>query len=170
VADADGEVRRRASAAAYAVASRMDRLHDLRRELLDLLERTAGEARADVVEALGRLEGADVERTLLAALEDEAPGVRAAAVRALARPAAAEALLARMAVEQDPRVRSELAGAVGSLKEPRAERALLGWLGDANRDVRAAAADALRRITGRAHDVDHDDCAECRRAEAEERR
>jgi len=169
VADLDENVRKRASAAAHALAKKFGLLGDLKDELLSHLDNTRGDPKAEVASALLKLADTGLTDTFLKLLEDDTPSVRAVAAKALALPEAEEALLRLLSVERDGRVKVELAGSLGRLKSGKGEATLLLWLEDREREVRVAAAGALRRITGRVHDVDHEGCSECHKGGAPKR-
>ncbi len=81
------------------------------------------------------------------------PQLRAAAADALGNhpdPASADLLLARTTVEAEPKVRLQIAGALGRRSETQVEGTLLAWLVDTDTIVAGTAAEGLAKHPGEA--------------------
>jgi HEAT repeat protein len=156
-ADPDVDVRGRAITALFKVLEKQDRARELVPALLRVLDRLRGRDRAEVASALGRAGSAEALPALLRLLRDEFPEVRAAAaiaVGSLGNPKAADPLVAQMKVEREKWPRVRMADASPKVKARPAIEPLIAWLGESDQDVRAAAFQALRTMTGQALEPD----------------
>ena len=150
-ADPVREVRLRALQVLPALAQRQDRWDDLESALIDALNATRGDAKADVIAVFGLCRFKHAARLMIPCLRDDSPAVRGAAAEALCALEAwnwADRILERIREEEDPGVRVRLA-AVASRFKPRASiEPLISWLGDPDPLVARAAREALRSLTG----------------------
>lgn len=156
--DPDPKVREAATDAVRSLAERHALLRDLQWELSDLLDKSKDEGKAGVIALLAALGSREDSYRFSRLVDDESPAVRAAAVKALSGMQSEETLLGLLPREREKAPRVELARALGRMKSKKAVADLTPWLDDADREVRAAAAEALRAITGKAHAVEHGDC------------
>ncbi len=150
-ADPEREVRLRALQVLPALAQNQDRWNDLENVLLDALDVTRGDARADVIAVFGLCRFRHAARYLIPCLRDEAPAVRGAAADALCALEAwdsADRILERLLEERDSTVRIRLAAAAARFKLQASIGPLISWLGDADPRVAQAALGALRPLTG----------------------
>lgn len=157
--DRDAEVRKRAIRALSALASRHDLKADLPDVLTAALDRAQGDARCEVLEALGKSGEKGTWTSAARHLEDPSPAVRAAAasaLAALAAPESAEAILGRLPLEREMQPRAGLLAAAEALKLKAAVEPLLAWLRETDPSVRALAVRSLRNITEENFGLDYD--------------
>ncbi len=151
VSDDDRALRTRAINAVFEMSRNLGMVSEMEDALVRGLERARGGARADVVNAIGRLQKKELWSSLAAVLGDEDPQVRKAAVIALGglgEQEASEAVVQRLAAEQDKGVRLQLASAAQKLKIRRAIAPLIDWMGEEDAELKSATLLALRGISG----------------------
>lgn len=157
-ADPDRSVRGSAAQAALDLGRRLEALGSVCRGLMGLVDRTDSTIRADLVLAIGQTGIKEGVPTLIAMASDSDPRVRTQAVKGLGRfgsVPARTALLQRIVLEQEKDARIQLAVAAGQLKLMDAIDGLIGWLRDDDPDLKAAAASALKILSGQDLGTDH---------------
>lgn len=153
--DPDRSLRGRAFAALQKLLAAAGQSDDLRRMLADLASEARGAARAEVLMTLSREAKKEDWAFLSRYLEDDDASVRQAAafgIGNLAVPDSADAVLNRLPVEKDKWTRMYLAGGVLRLRAYKGVDELIRWLGDDDGDVRVAAWQTLKSLTGQSLD------------------
>ena len=159
IQDGDAEVRSQAISTLFTMAGRSQREDRLATILESALDRTRGEAKTDIVRAVGRLGQKEMTPYLERHIADDDPGVRAQIVITLMTLDAKEAegaLTERYALEKDDQPRRQLAFAAEKFRIKKAVPHLINWLeGDDEKPHYEAILRALRQLTGQRLPRDH---------------
>jgi len=155
--DPERAVRTRAVQAALGIARKDQRTSEAVDALASGVDRARPEAKVDLLLGLGRSGYKDAWKTIAACLADGDVRVRAAGGVALGELGAAgakDAILDRLSVERDRRVRLVVGDAAVRLKLLEAAPYFIEWLGAPDADTRTAGEQHLRSLSG--HDFGAD--------------
>src|SRR5262249_12226326 len=136
---------------ARGIAEKNNLQDRLARTMADHLSNPNDGVRADAAAMLGVLGDKESWRGLANLLADSESSVRASAAQSLMMlqvKESGEAIVTAIQREKDRWTRVYLAGAAQKLSLTQAVEPLVGWLSDANDDVRKSAEGALKAITG----------------------
>jgi HEAT repeat protein len=155
--DPDPTVRSRAIAGLFSLAQKNEMQREVAAVLSDVLDRTKGEARAEILMAFGRTGKKEGAQSVVPHLSDDDAKVRAAAAVALGNMGATEAgdaIVNRLGVEQDKWPWIYMVGAAVKLKVTRAAEPLIRALTSTDNEMRLTALQALRSLSGENHGFD----------------
>jgi HEAT repeat protein len=148
--DPDSLVRIAAINAALEMGRKHNRMESVSGALIGALSFSDGEASKDLISAMGRTGRKELWSQLVAPLRGGDPVVRAlaaAALASLASPESIDTLVNRLALEDDKRVRPELAAAARALGSFKSVEPFLNWLRSNDPEIVSIAAISLRTIT-----------------------
>lgn len=154
--DPERTVRNKAIPSLSTLLRKLEQERDLFPQLARLLEESKGAVRADLAAAIAGTGHADAGGVLTPLLTDPDPQIRqsgASALRTLGSPATAEAIVARLPVEDDKWTRVHLAQAAQRTNARSAIAPLIVWLSDEDADIRTTAHQALRGLTAQNLDL-----------------
>ena len=149
--DSEKAVRTQALTTLYNMAKEHEEEAKLLRTLRSRTRQARGEARAEIVTAMGNLKILESWTDLVPFLRDSSPQVRQAAAVALTRTDAKEAgpdIVEQVEAERDPWARVYLCTAVQKYRLRAAIRPLIEWLTASEKEVRQAAGQTLKLLTG----------------------
>lgn len=170
-ASKDPDVRRGALKALVEIAKKQESLGDLASLFSDLLEKSTGDAKSDVLTEIGSAKLAALAPQVAALLDEENPSVRAKAAQVVGDLGDREtgtAVLERLPDETDKWTRVFLAQAALKLRLQNALDPLIEWMDAEDADVRVAAYESLKKLSGQDHGIKKDAWVAWRRASKNE--